>query len=150
MLMLSAGYPYPLALKPHRCLQKLCLQWNSSIQRQWVWLRSERNQTRFDTVTSDEVRSARLPITIQMKHWSPTKAGKIIKCSRWMFAMGQSSCHPSQRKSKSGRGVTWDILAFCRMKALARGYVWWPKMDGDSEQKVRQSSPRQENRKSPT
>ena len=41
MLMHSAGYLYRLALQPHRCLQKLCLQWNFSIQRQWVWLRSE-------------------------------------------------------------------------------------------------------------
>ena len=37
----------------------------------------------------------------------------------------------------------------CRMKALARRYVWWPKMDADMEQKVRQCSPCQENRKSP-
>ena len=36
-----------------------------------------------------------------------------------------------------------------RMKALARGYVWWPKMDAHLEQKVRQCSPCQENRKSP-
>ena len=37
----------------------------------------------------------------------------------------------------------------CRMKALARSYVWWPKMDADLEQKVHQCSPCQENRKSP-
>ena len=37
----------------------------------------------------------------------------------------------------------------CRMKALARSYVWWPKMDADLEQKVRQRRPCQENRKSP-
>ena len=37
----------------------------------------------------------------------------------------------------------------CRMKALVRSYVWWPKMDADLEQKVRQCSPYQENRKSP-
>jgi len=37
----------------------------------------------------------------------------------------------------------------CRMKALAKSYVWWPKMDTDLEQKVRQCSPCQENRKSP-
>ena len=35
-----------------------------------------------------------------------------------------------------------------RMKALARSYVWWPKIDTDLEQKVRQCSPCQENRKS--
>ena len=29
----------------------------------------------------------------------------------------------------------------CRMKALARSYVWWPKMDADLEQKVHQCSP---------
>jgi len=27
------------------------------------------------------------------------------------------------------------------MKALARSYVWWPKMDDDLEQKVHQCSP---------
>ena len=37
----------------------------------------------------------------------------------------------------------------CRMKASARSYVWWPKMDADLEQKVRQRRPCQENRKSP-
>ena len=37
----------------------------------------------------------------------------------------------------------------CRMKALARSYVWWPKMDADLEQKVHRCSPCQENRKSP-
>ena len=31
-------------------------------------------------------------------------------------------------------------LGICRMKALARSYVWWPKMDADLEQKVRQCS----------
>ena len=41
------------------------------------------------------------------------------------------------------------ILAFCRMKALARSYVWWLKMDADLQQKVRQGSPYQENQKSP-
>jgi len=35
------------------------------------------------------------------------------------------------------------------MKALARSYVWWPKMDADLEQKVHLCSPCQENRKSP-
>ena len=34
----------------------------------------------------------------------------------------------------------------CRMKALARRYVWWPKMDADLEQ----CSPCHKNRKSPT
>ena len=29
----------------------------------------------------------------------------------------------------------------CRMKASARSYVWWTKMDADLEQKVRQCSP---------
>ena len=33
-LMPSAGYLYWLALLRHRCLQKLCLRWNSSIQSQ--------------------------------------------------------------------------------------------------------------------
>ena len=28
------------------------------------------------------------------------------------------------------------ILEFCRMKVLARSYVWWPKMDANLEQKV--------------
>ena len=37
----------------------------------------------------------------------------------------------------------------CRMKALTRSYVWWPKMDADLEQKVRQCLSFQENRKSP-
>ena len=37
----------------------------------------------------------------------------------------------------------------CRTKALARSYVWWPKIDTHLEQKVRQCSPCQENRKSP-
>ena len=34
----------------------------------------------------------------------------------------------------------------CRMKTLARGYVWWSKMDSDVEQKLHQCSPCQENK----
>ena len=37
----------------------------------------------------------------------------------------------------------------CWMKALARSYVWWLKMDADLEQKVCQGSPCQESQKSP-
>lgn len=30
-----------------------------------------------------------------------------------------------------------EHLGMCRMKAYARGYMWWPKLDGDIEKKVK-------------
>ena len=39
--------------------------------------------------------------------------------------------------------------AICRMKSLARSYVWWPKIDSDLEMEVRNSEVCQVNRKLP-
>ena len=39
---------------------------------------------------------------------------------------------------------------FSRMKALARSYIWWPKMDQDIEDLVKGCQTCQENRASPT
>ena len=38
----------------------------------------------------------------------------------------------------------------CKMKALARSYLWWPKLDYDIEKKVRECLRCQQNRRSPS
>ena len=53
-----------------------------------------------------------------------------------------------------GRGMVTRLLheghpGICRMKRLARGYVWWPGMDGELEQVVKRCSQCQENQKLP-
>ena len=62
--------------------------------------------------------------------------------------MKQSSSHPLKERATVVDELHATHPGICRMKALARSYVWWPKMDADLEQKVRQCSPCQENRKS--
>ena len=63
-----------------------------------------------------------------------------MKCSRWVFAMGQSC---GGTPLKKGRVVELHEThpGICRMKASARSYVWWTKMDADLQRKVRQCSP---------
>ena len=56
---------------------------------------------------------------------------------------------PPKERARVAEELHETHPGICRMKALARSYVWWPKMDADLEQTVRQCSPYQENRKSP-
>ena len=56
--------------------------------------------------------------------------------------------------SPQGRELVIRLLheghpGICRMKRLARGYVWWPGMDGELEQAVKQCTQCQENQNLP-
>ena len=43
---------------------------------------------------------------------------------------------PPKEKARVVKELHEPHPGICRIKALARSYVWWPKMDADLEQKV--------------
>ena len=66
-------------------------------------------------------------------------------CLLW----GNRVVTPPKERARAVEELHETHPGICRMKALARSYVWWPKMDADLEQKVRHCSPCQENWKTP-
>ena len=63
--------------------------------------------------------------------------------------MGQPSGGTPKERARVAEELHENHPGICRMKALARSYVWWLHLDAELEQKVCQCSPCQENRKSP-
>ena len=150
MLLHSAGSPYRLALQPHRCLQKMCSM--ELLNSTPVSVFEIRTGTGRDPIPSQVIKYVQ-------QGWPNYNSDEALKpyfsrkdelgvqdgCLLW----GNRVVIPLKERARVVEELYETHPGICRMKALERSSVWWPKMDGDLEQKVRQCSPCEQNRKSP-
>lgn len=66
-------------------------------------------------------------------------------CLMW----GQRVVIPPQGRTSMLKELHMGHPGICRMKALARSVMWWPKMDAELEHQVKTCTPCQENRQKP-
>ena len=71
------------------------------------------------------------------KEATPTM--ETARIQRWASTLlwGSRVVVPPEERERVVEELHETHPGICRLKALARSYVWWPKMDADVEQKVR-------------
>ena len=83
---------------------------------------------------------------LQPYHQRRTELNTHLGCLQW----GSRVIIPKSLQSKVITELHETHPGICRMKALARGYVWWPGMDSELEEKVRSCDNCLVNQKMPT
>ena len=118
-------------------------------ENRWHW---GKEQIQAFQTSKDFLKSSRLLV-----HYDSQKK-LTLACDASQYGLGAVLSHlfsrnrvvvPSKERARVVEELHKAHPGICCMKALARSYVWWPKIDTHLEQKVRQCSPCQENRKSP-
>ena len=90
---------------------------------------------------SDEIREVFKPFYHRRDELS-CEQGCVLCCARVVI--------PKKFQGHILDELHWEHPDTCSMKTLARSYVWWPKLDADSESKVRACAVCQRVRATPT
>ena len=72
-----------------------------------------------------------------------------LSCEGNCLLWGNRVIIPNTLRDKILKELHWEHPGVCAMKAIARSYVWWPKLDNDIEQVVRECTTCQSVRSTP-